>query len=821
MHKQLETKSAPRFQKDSLVVYPFGFQDGVGIYIVDEEPKDNDGIFTYTITHIQSMTTTYHDIPEGMIFPDYLLQRETDKGAPLTKREDVPPGTFAVKQDKNGVTRIGRLFPSYTPYGSIMNNGCMVFEAWNLPELDLTNTFTPPSKGIFVDVRLEDVSIIGFPDQEMSSLRYVIPELMEDPGLWLTGDFKPSSSISALPPVSSTSSGTGDKVLGTYKGGSTYVAPPSTEVLKAITDAIPGSAQLLAGHKFADAVYLKFVNEKGDAVHKATLALTETELKRAIARLPFEVVEISTTPQNNSPKLSKDSFVFSIPAKGAVFTKKYKSVLCCAFDASNEYMQTMGLGKLDSADKTWYVSHPNTTTTGLPFEYTFSVLQALVQPYNVGIKKVYMKKNVALVGKDDILQWMEVLGVNPSAQIDRNISNHEYFTQVLGGIEIAEMCGETTKYNFEFVDELPNKPLVVMEGGYISTSYAAGGGHASYFGPRRRSSTWEIALEYDRLENCQYHKEPVLLPYTATEELALDVVNSKFEGDLLKTLVYGNTSGPYCDGWMWDAPKHSYSSSNSSYTPKMNYGIHSDNDWSEWDSMQYHSGHSYIPKSEGGYSGSSSSSHGHNFYPKNSQDIEEKKSYVWNMVNGDTFIIEPFMRHFTPDNLQTIGGKYFTLNNCALKLKAIQKDREFRLLRDFFNAMGYLTSSLVPYELKYTAVQERSVTHAIDLFITKYDHYFEACLADTLLGDSALTSSANNLEALIAEHAPAQFSYDEMDADYDALKEELKDVSLFTFFRTLVSAAKNPTPWGAKRYNALCCFLPYLGRSMALEASIG
>jgi hypothetical protein len=821
MINQLET-SLPKFQKDSLVVYPFGFQDGVGIYIVDDVPVNNDGIYTYTITHIQSMAVTFHNVPEGMLFPDYLLERKTHKEQPLSKKEDVPPGTFAIKQDKNGIVKIGRLYPSYTPDGPIIPNGNLVFEAWTLPQLDSTSEFTAPSKSIYIDTSLDDVSIIGFPDQEMSSLRYIIPELMDDLGLWETIGHKPSQAISSLP---APATGNGSKVLGTYKGGSSYIAPPSTEVITAITSAIPGSAQLLRDHKFSDAVYIKFVNEKGDAVHKATLALTETELKRAMGRLPFEVIKISTVPQGNAPELSKDAFVFSLPASGAVLAKKYKSVLCCAFDASNEYMQTMGLGKLDSADKTWYVSHPNTTTTGLPFEYTFSVLQALVQPYAIGIKKVYMKKNVALVGKDDILQWMEVLGVNPSAQIDRNVSNYEYFTQVLGGLDIAEMCGETTKYNFEFVDELPSKPLVVMEGGYISTSYAAGGGHASYFGPRRRSSTWEIALEYDKLENCQYYKEPELLPYTATEVMSLDVINSKFNGELLKTIVYGNTSGPTCEGWMWDAPTYQTNSYNG--PSKTNYGMHSQNEWSDWEFEQFYNGGSY-PKSDGGYSGSSQSGYSkqsgvkkHDFYPANNQDREEKKSPVWDLVNGENFVIEPFMRHFSIQNLQTVGGKYFTLNNCSLKLKGVQKDKELRLVRDFYNALGYLTTSLSPYELRYSAHQEKSVLHAIDLFVTKYDGYFESCLSESLLGENALTSSANNLEALIAEYAPAHYDYDELDADYAVLKDELHDVSLFTFFRVLVGTSRNTSVWGAKRYNSLCCFLSYLGRSLSLSGHVG
>lgn len=258
--------------------------------------------------------------------------------------------------------------------------------------------------------------------------------------------------------------------------------------------------------------------------------------------------------------------VVNIQPENAIWKRSHgKTVACCAFTATNEFLKFVLGGSLHSSDQTWYTNHPLTEAAGLPAAHTITLLNDLVKPWGIGVSRVWIR--AAHIDWDEHHEWCKVLGCNPMAVGDQESTNEQYVqTQLNFAREAkateeqlaeyeAQLREEVKGFRLEYVpaDSLPRLPMVLCEGGYNS-QYASGGGHASFSSPRmHKGSRWGIALQFDRLENCVRHAEP---PTTDTgeeiqENLDLDWRQSRC-GDTGKTfssVMYNYNSGTSQATW--------------------------------------------------------------------------------------------------------------------------------------------------------------------------------------------------------------------------------------------------------------------------------
>jgi hypothetical protein len=336
---------------------------------------------------------------------------------------------------------------------------------------------------------------------------------------------KSAHCVPAPPPTSYSNS--------SYTGGhsSGYKAPPDSGI------------PLIDNWKWTDVAYI--TTPSGI---KYSTKLNNAEIKRAVTVLDYEIITVNDGEGN-----SKEAVCFILADETLAWKTERKSVMCCAYNATDQYLQSKFLAKLDSADKTWYENHSKTVATGLPMAFTITVLSDLVKPYDLGIKKVWIQKNKAAY--EETILWEKVLGVNPMAAINRNVSNREFLDSV--GPEVAEAMGWTEdSWGIDYVDSLPKGvPMVSMAGVSTATSFAAGGGHASYHGPRNTPTSFQMALCYDRLEKCNYLDTPPTFENEAPGEgnkvLDLEQTLDK-NGKKIKESVFNNTAaGKTEPGWWW------------------------------------------------------------------------------------------------------------------------------------------------------------------------------------------------------------------------------------------------------------------------------
>jgi len=223
----------------------------------------------------------------------------------------------------------------------------------------------------------------------------------------------------------------------------------------------------------------------------------------------------------------------------AKYTRLYKNVMYCAFDATDNYMKHVLGVSMDHNDRDWYRDHPVVNSSGLPQQNTIGIINELVKPYNIGVSNVYMQKNTSI--SPEQAEWMKILGTNPMSLLARNVSNNEYIDTITGGNEELKKAIDVSNYNFQFVDFLAPAQYIVFTSS-SSLIQAPGGGHASYEGPRAHISGFTMALQLNRLENIHYLSTPPSNDYNEKdleEEVELDFWGCKAaDGKLLSVYRY-------------------------------------------------------------------------------------------------------------------------------------------------------------------------------------------------------------------------------------------------------------------------------------------
>lgn len=266
------------------------------------------------------------------------------------------------------------------------------------------------------------------------------------------------------------------------------------------------------------------------------------EMENAMQKVSYEVQLINgvQTP------------IFIIKPEHAAWKKdSSKNPLMCAFDATTKYLESiMGVKLSAQDDAAWYKAHPLITSNGLPQQNTITVLNDLVKPYGFGVKKVFCRKGTSAF--EETIKWQKVLGINPIALDTRNQSNQEFLESLP---EEARSMFNDSDWAFEYVDELPSIPLVVMNGASGTTTWATGLGHASYSSPRAyKGNGWHIALTYDRIENCNRFETPPDTDDMVDNTLVLDISSSKDDkGNTIRQSVERS----YSQSWQGSNRSHS------------------------------------------------------------------------------------------------------------------------------------------------------------------------------------------------------------------------------------------------------------------------
>lgn len=197
----------------------------------------------------------------------------------------------------------------------------------------------------------------------------------------------------------------------------------------------------------------------------------------------------------------------TIPKEWAAYNTQNKHVATCAFEASSRYMKHMLGMELDGDDRSWYINHQDCVNEGLPLGHTFSVIQSLVKPYHLGISKIFYNKN-SFITKEGY-EWLKYLPPNPMALHNKTTSNEEFSQTV--GLPINDINEE---YRTVFVDSI-QEPVILFSG-CESTTFAPGGGHASYAGPRANKMNWKLGIKLDFLDMIPYREVPPEYPYHPT-----------------------------------------------------------------------------------------------------------------------------------------------------------------------------------------------------------------------------------------------------------------------------------------------------------------
>ena len=164
-------------------------------------------------------------------------------------------------------------------------------------------------------------------------------------------------------------------------------------------------------------------------------------------------------------------------------TRSWVSKATCQYEAISRYMRNMFGMELDSDDRDWYVGNPLVEAMGAPMPLTLRIAQELIEPYGLRISRVRCTPGLRVSG--NLVQWMDVLGVNPLALGDFETTNAQFAAQTGQPVEAIDAL-----YRMEFNEE-PLRPCVTC--GTTAVGNGLGQqGHASYISLRSKTGRAQI-----------------------------------------------------------------------------------------------------------------------------------------------------------------------------------------------------------------------------------------------------------------------------------------------------------------------------------------
>lgn len=219
------------------------------------------------------------------------------------------------------------------------------------------------------------------------------------------------------------------------------------------------------------------------------------------------------------------------PLEGSIVIPKacvefsYESVKFngCVFTATDDYMTARWGRKLHSSDRDWLAEHPLATDDGIPMEYMPTCIHQMLEPYGMAVSAVRIRRGTLAAGPQ-LQQFMDALGINPFAMIDRETSNAAAAKKL--GMTEAEA---NKLWRVEFHDEPLIGCTIVGEKGWANSngvSTGSMGGHSRYLAPRAKPGNWSVSVQVAPAEAVEYLVPLVSPEYVPRKGAATPVLES-------------------------------------------------------------------------------------------------------------------------------------------------------------------------------------------------------------------------------------------------------------------------------------------------------
>ena len=241
------------------------------------------------------------------------------------------------------------------------------------------------------------------------------------------------------------------------------------------------------------------ISDRNDPAYEEIKLFSEYSMGEVVNAGDFETWEVEL---NAAIQIDRQD----IPQK----ISKHRSVACCAFNATSEYMQSWLGMKLDSDDRSWYSLNELCTHDGLPQEHSFTVIHQLVTPYGLGVSRIIVPRNSRRF--KGYHPFMVSLGCNPFFLADGNTTNEEALVKLFPDEAKRNLMRSKMLDMWKFeCSDIPVKGAIVMR--QFNTEATGHNGGSNYFGPRSRidEKGWRMSVKVDRLSNISYVK-PLVVP---------------------------------------------------------------------------------------------------------------------------------------------------------------------------------------------------------------------------------------------------------------------------------------------------------------------
>lgn len=267
--------------------------------------------------------------------------------------------------------------------------------------------------------------------------------------------------------------------------------------------------------------YICVLVNENDETYDMYPITSQTMIKAFEQLKGFETEWTDFTPDEDHelPKDWKQAFYVYIDSKNIPTTiSKNRQVACCAFEATNKYMQHWLGMMLDEDDRSWYKLNSLVTSDGLPQKDSFSVIQGLIEPYGLGISSIIVPPNSRRF--PEYGPFLMSLGCNPFFLADGHTTNEKALEMMFPDENVRNTVGRELAKTWRFeCREEPVKGCITMVQ-FQETSTGHNGG-STYRGPRSTGSTtnangqrsWHMCIKVDKLTNIKYNSPMVLEPY--------------------------------------------------------------------------------------------------------------------------------------------------------------------------------------------------------------------------------------------------------------------------------------------------------------------
>lgn len=207
-----------------------------------------------------------------------------------------------------------------------------------------------------------------------------------------------------------------------------------------------------------------------------------------------------------------------IPAANAMFKKAMP--LPCLFNATKGLAQNLWGTSLDDDDRKFFEDHPLASESGVSLPDTLRVVQEIIEPYNLRVSRVHFMPGTPING--DLLQWLDVLGMNPVGLADMQTDNETFAKLVNLPLEQINAM-----YRMQY-SEKPLRPCILCAVAPMRADSTTGInlGHAEYVGPRAKREGHEpiMQVQIGRAESTPWKQLPTFpaVPDVVPTELDLN-----------------------------------------------------------------------------------------------------------------------------------------------------------------------------------------------------------------------------------------------------------------------------------------------------------